>query len=112
MCMEGESGFILQSAIQVFEPQPDVLYNLDMTARLLRMPRRSILAYCRWGVVHPEVDPDFGGLYFSANAMRTLRQVEYLRAVHGLNQAGIRMTMHLLNEVEQLRQELRMARGF
>ena len=59
-------AFSIHSAVQVFEPRPDVLYTLDTAAHLVGVPRRSILIYCRWGMVHPVVDPDYAGWYFDA----------------------------------------------
>ncbi len=102
----------MSSALQVFEPRTDVLYSLDTTAHLTGAPRRSILIYCRWGMVHPAVDESYGGWYFDAAAIRALRRIEYLRAVQGINFAGIRMIMALLDQLEQTREEPHFRHGF
>ena len=41
------------TAIEVFQPKPDVLYNLDAAAHLAGVTRRSILIYGLGGVVAP-----------------------------------------------------------
>ena len=40
-------------ALELFQPKPSVLYSLDAAAHLAGVPRRSILIYCRAGLVRP-----------------------------------------------------------
>jgi DNA-binding transcriptional MerR regulator len=89
------------SALQVYEPDEDSLYDLDTAAHLAGAPRRSVAVYCRWGMVRPEVDETYGGWYFDAEAIQAVRRIEYLRRVQGVNLAGIRMIMALLSRLEQ-----------
>ena len=98
-------------AMELFQPQPNVLYSLDATARLAGVPRRSILIYCRAGLVQPVVQPPYGVLEFTEEAIYTLRQIEYLRTVQGLDIAWIKTLFDLLDEVERLRAELRFLRN-
>lgn len=89
------------SALQLFVPRPNVLYPLETAARLVGAPRRSILIYCRWGMIHPAEDPPAAGWYFDAKAIRALQRIEYLRTVQGVNLAGIRLIMALLEQLER-----------
>jgi len=97
-------------AMELFQPQPNGLYSLDATARLAGVPRRSILIYCRAGLVRPVVQPPYGVLEFTEEAIYAIRRIEYLRTVHGLDLAWLRTMFDLLDEVERLRAELRFLR--
>ena len=97
-------------SIEVFQPKPNVFYSLDATARLAGVSRRSILIYCRAGLVRPVVQPPYGVMEFTEEAIYTLRRIEYLRTVHGLDLAWLKTMFDLLDEVERLRAELRFLR--
>jgi DNA-binding transcriptional MerR regulator len=96
--------------MELFQPKPGVLYSLDAAAHLAGIPRRSILIYCRAGLVRPVVQPPYGVLEFTEEAIYALRQVEHLRTVHGLDLALLKTMFDLLDEVERLRAELRFLR--
>ncbi len=98
-------------AMELFQPKPDVLYSLDATARLAGVPRRSILIYCRAGLVRPIVQAPYGAMEFTEEAICTVRRIEYLRTVHGLDLAWIKTLFALLDEVERLHAELRFLRN-
>ena len=98
-------------ALDLFQPKPNVLYSLDATAHLASVPRRSILIYCRAGLVRPVVQPPYGVMEFTEEAIYTVRQIEHLRTVHGLDLAWLKNMLDLLNEVERLRAELRFLRN-
>jgi DNA-binding transcriptional MerR regulator len=98
-------------ALELFQPKPNVLYSLDATAHLAGIPRRSILIYCRAGLVRPVVQPPYGVMEFTEEAIYTLRRIEHLRTVHGLDLVWIRTMFDLLDEVERLRAELRFLRN-
>ena len=98
-------------AMELFEPKPNVLYSLDVTAHLAGVSRRSILIYCRAGLVQPVVHPPYGIIEFTEEAIYTLRRIEHLRTVHGLDLAWLKTMFDLLDEVERLRAELRFLRN-
>ena len=98
-------------SIEVFQPKPNVFYNLDATAHLAGVPRRSILIYCRAGLVRPVVQPPYGVLEFTEEAIYTVRQIEHLRTTHGLDLVWLKTIFDLFNEVERLRAELRFLRN-
>jgi DNA-binding transcriptional MerR regulator len=98
-------------SLELFQPKPGVLYSLDATARLAGITRRSILIYCRAGLVRPVVQPPYGVMEFTEEAIYTLRRIEYLRTAHGLDLAWIKTIFDLLDEVERLRTELRFLRN-
>jgi DNA-binding transcriptional MerR regulator len=98
-------------ALAVFQPQPNVLYNLEATAQLAGVPRRSLLIYCRAGLVQPVVQPPYGMMAFTEEAIYSVRRIEHLRNVHGLTLAWIKTMFALANEVERLRAEVRFLRN-
>ncbi|HEY5778977.1 MAG TPA: chaperone modulator CbpM [Terrimicrobiaceae bacterium] len=97
------------NTIQVFEPDPHLLYTIDVASRLTDLFRRDILIYCEHGLVSPFVDAE-GGYYFNDDAIRVLRRIEYLRVACGVNLSGIKMAIELMNEVERLQAEVRFLR--
>ena len=98
-------------AIELFQPNPDVLYSLDAAAHLAGIPRRSILIYCRAGLVRPVFQPPYGVMAFTEEAIHTLREIERVRVVHGIGVAWIKTLFELLDEVERLRAEVRFLRA-
>ena len=98
-------------AIQFFEPDPNAVYTIEAAEHIAHVPRRMILVYCKHGLVSPVVDPACGGYYFNDEGIRALRRIEYLRTVCGINLAGIKMILALMNEVERLCTEVRFLRG-
>lgn len=98
-------------AVELFQPQPDSLYSLDVAAHLAGVPRRSILVYCRAGLVRPVFQPPYGIMEFTEEAIFAVRRIEQLRMVHGLDVAVIKTLLGLLDEVERLRAEVRFLRS-
>ena len=90
-------------ALQLFEPDPAVVYSLEAAAHLAHVTRRTILIYCKHGLVSPVGDPTAGGYFFSAEAIRALRRIQSLRAICGDELAGIQIILELTDEVHRLR---------
>lgn len=97
-------------SLEVFQPRPNVFYSLDATAQLAGVSHRSLLIYCRAGLVRPIVQPPYGVLEFTEEAIYAVRQIEHLRTGPGLNLAWLKTLFELLDEVEELRAELRFLR--
>ncbi len=99
-------------AMELFQPKPNVLYSLDVTAHLAGVTRRSILIYWRAGLVQSVIQPPYGVMEFTEEAIYTLRRIEHLRTVQGLDLVWIKAMFDLLDEVERLRAELRFLRNY
>ncbi len=67
-----------------------------------------ILVYCRHGLLAPLEEPT-PGYHFDDEAIRRLRQIEYLRGA-GLNLPGLKLALELMHEVERLQAEVRFLR--
>ncbi len=98
-------------ALERFQPRPGALYSLDVTARVTGTSRRSIMIYCRAGLIKPVIQPPYGIVEFTEEAIYTLRTIEYLRCVHGLELNWIKTLFDLQHEVERLRAEVRFLRN-
>ena len=98
-------------ALEMYQPQADVLYSLDTAAQLAAVPRRSLLIYCRARLVQPVLLPPFGMMAFTEEAIYIVRRIEHMRAVHRCDLAWLNTVFDLLNEVEYLRAEVRFLRN-
>jgi DNA-binding transcriptional MerR regulator len=98
-------------AVQSFEPDPVAVYSIETTAQLAGVPRRTILVYCKHGLISPTVDPILWGYWFTAEAIRTVRRIEGLRQTCGDDLPGIGIILDLMTEVQTLRAQLRAVAG-
>ena len=98
-------------SIELFQPKPNVLYSLDVAARLAGATRRSVLVYCRAGLVRPVFEEPYGVMAFTEEAIHTLRRVDRMRVSHGIDVTWIKTLFDLADEVERLRAEVRFLRS-
>jgi len=98
-------------ALELFQPDPNVLYSLDAAAHLAGVSRRSMLVYCRAGLVRPVLLPPYGAMAFTEEAIHAVRRIERARAVHDVDVAWLKTLVDLLDEVEHLRAEVRFLRS-
>ena len=94
--------------IQLFEPPADALYTIEATSRIVDVPRRTILVYCKYRLLSPARTTADHGYYFNGNAVRTLRRIEALRTVCGDDLAGIKIILDLTAALERLRSDIRL----
>ncbi len=92
-----------KTAIQPFEPDPHAVYTIEAAAHFAQMSRRMILVYYKHGLISPAAEPREHGYCFNGNAVRTLRRIEDLRTVSGINVSGMKIILNLSNTVEELR---------
>ncbi len=88
------------------------VYPIETVVHLTRTPRHQIAVYCLHGLISPVTAPERDGWWFDHKAIRVLRRIEGLRADLDINLAGLRIVAELLNEVEQLREEVRALHRF
>ena len=98
-------------ALVAFHPQPNALYSLDVAAHLAGVPRRSLLVYCRAGLVQPVLRSPYGVMAFTEEAIHAVRRIDHMRTLHGLDLTWLKTLSDLLDEVERLRAELRFLRN-
>jgi DNA-binding transcriptional MerR regulator len=99
------------SALELYQPKPNVLYSLDVAAHIAGVPRRSILIYCRAGLVQSVFQPPYGVMAFTEEAIHTVRRIEHVRTELGPDLALLKTLFELQEEVASLRAELRFYRN-
>ncbi len=100
-----------QFPVELHNPEPGVLYTLDAVVHLTGASRRSILVYCKSGLVQSRHDPETSPMAFDDEAIYTIRRIEYLRSVRGINLEGIRMIFDLWSQLRRLENEMRFLRS-
>ena len=106
-----QAGIPANRAPALYLPQPSVLYTLEAAAHLAGISRRSLLILCRAGLIRPVLQPPYGVMAFTEEAIFIARRIEFARTVHGLGPAWIRSMVELMEEVDRLRQEVRFLRS-
>lgn len=76
-------------------------YTLEVLAEITGVTTQTIVQYQEHGLIRPEFDDE---------TIRALRRIEHLRESCEMNLAGLKLLTGLLDEVEQLREELRARR--
>ena len=99
-------------ALELFQPRPHVFYGLDATALLAGVTRRSVLMYCRCGLVTPLLQPPYGAMVFDLAAIQAIRQIEHVRTTHGFDHAWVAAMLDAFDELEQLHAELNALRAY
>lgn len=93
------------------EPQHSVsYYRLEVVAEMVGLPPSRIRAYEEAGLVQPARISGRVRFYGDAE-LRRLRRLRRLVAHLGLNQAGVEVVARLLDDIEQLRAEVRELRS-
>ena len=98
-------------ALELFQPNPNMLYSLDAIAHLAGVSRHSILVYCRAGLVRPVIQPPYDALAFTGEAIHTVRRIQHVQATYGTGVTWIKTIFLLLDELEHLRSEVRVLRA-
>jgi MerR family transcriptional regulator/heat shock protein HspR len=98
------------SGSPVFAEDSDTVYSLELVAELAGTETSAVLHYREIGLIStvPAQSPD--PLLFDLECLRRLRRIEHLRSTCGVNDAGLKLILDLLHEVECLREERRRTR--
>jgi DNA-binding transcriptional MerR regulator len=86
------------------DPLPQAGYTLEILAEITGVSTQTIVHYQEHGIMRHR------GPQFDDEAVRALRRIEHLRETCELNLSGLKLLASLLEEVEQLRDELRALR--
>ncbi len=88
-----------------------VIYAIESVEEITGTPRHLIAVYCRHGLISTVGRPEEDGWNFDDEAIHRLRRIEQYRSEYGMNLAGIRAMVALLQDVERLSNEVRFLRG-
>lgn len=76
-------------------------YTLEVLAQMTGLSTQVLVSYQEHGIIQPQYDDD---------TVRRLRRIEHLRESCEMNLEGLRLMARLFDEVEHLREELRLRR--
>jgi DNA-binding transcriptional MerR regulator len=96
--------------LPVFELNVEATYSLDVIAELSGVTPQTILQYTERGLISPVADTGPRGFQFDEKTLRTLRRIENLLTTCEMNMDGLKLMLDLMDEVEQLREDLRARR--
>lgn len=81
------------------------VYIISVAARLLKMHPQTLRKYERLGLVHPGRTVGMLRLY-SESDLKKLRLIRYLETDMGMNLAGVRFILSLLDQLMKMRERL------
>lgn len=93
--------------LPVYGEESDTYYSLEVVAELAGVDTTTVLRYQEQGFIRPISREASEAAAFDAECLRQLRRIEHLRATCEMNEAGLKLILNLLEEVEQLREERR-----
>lgn len=91
-----------QAAPVFSDDESDACYSLEIIAELAGTDPEVVIRYQEMGFISA-VDEST----FDSAALHRLRRIEHLRESYEMNTQGLKMMLHLLDEVERLQQERR-----
>jgi DNA-binding transcriptional MerR regulator len=81
--------------LPIYEPDEQATYSLEIVERITGISSQTIIRYQETGLIRSGDYDD--------ETVRTLRRIEHLQSTCGVNEAGLRLIMGLMEEVERLR---------
>lgn len=93
--------------VPIYGDDAEACYTLDFVSAQSGVDSRTILCYQRQGFLRSAAAPD--STRFDLDALRRLRRIEHLRVTCAVNETGLALILHLLDELETLREERREA---
>ena len=93
--------------LPIYGEETDACYSIEVIAELAGVKPQTVLHYQEQGFIRPSIRDDGDTGLFDAECLRQLRRIEHLRATCEMNDAGLKLILDLLHEVECLREERR-----
>lgn len=93
--------------LPVYEEETVTCYSVEVIAELAGVDPQAVLHYQEQGFIRPsDREAEEAGL-FDVECLRQLRRIEHLRTTCEMNEAGLKLILDLLHEIESLREERR-----
>jgi DNA-binding transcriptional MerR regulator len=86
-------------------------YAIETVAEITGTSKHTIAVYCRHGIISTVGQPEEEGWTFDDEAILRLRHIEQMRAQYGMDLSALRLMTAMMNELEELRREVRFLRG-
>ena len=93
--------------LPVYGEETDASYSIEVIAELAGVNPQTVIHYQERGFIRPAARDAGDAALFDAACLRQLRRIEHLRATCEMNDAGLKLILDLLHEVECLREERR-----
>jgi DNA-binding transcriptional MerR regulator len=93
--------------LPVYDEETDTYYSIEVIANLAGVNPQTVLHYQEQGFIRPATRDAGEAALFDVECLRQLRRIEHLRATCEMNDAGLKLILDLLHEIECLREERR-----
>jgi DNA-binding transcriptional MerR regulator len=93
--------------LPVYDEETDTYYSIEVIADLAGVNPQTVLHYQEQGFILPAARDAGDAALFDVECLRQLRRIGHLRATCEMNDAGLKLILDLLHEIECLREERR-----
>lgn len=93
--------------LPVYDVETDTCYSIEVIAELAGVDPQTILYYQEQGFIRSIASDGANDAFFDVECLRQLRRINHLRTTCEMNDAGLKLMLDLLNELECLREEQR-----
>lgn len=96
--------------LPVYEEEVDIGYSIEVIAELAGVHTQTILHYQEQGFIRPSSREPGDQAVFDVECLRQIRRIGHLRETCEMNDAGLKLILDLLHQIELLREEQRQMR--
>lgn len=109
--MANSSKSITVRKVKVIRPASGAVYSVAQIVETTGVSRKFVLDLCKWRVIEPAKGKTPDNYRFHEETIYRIRRAHQLIRMHELRSSAARVFLHLLEENERLRRELRFWRG-
>lgn len=109
--MAGSSKSIKVRKVKIIRPTTGAAYSVAQIVETTGVSRKLVLDLCKWRVIAPTKGETVENYRFHEETIYRIRRAHHLIRAHELRTSAARAFLHLLEENERLRRELRFWRG-
>lgn len=96
--------------LPVYEEESDIAYSIEVIAELAGVQPQTIVHYQEQGFIRPAYREPGDPVLFDGENLRQIRRIGHLRETCEVNDAGLKLILDLLHQIEVLREERRRMR--
>jgi DNA-binding transcriptional MerR regulator len=89
--------------LPLYEPDANAIYHLEIVAKLTGISSETIIYYREIGLIQACGNPD----EFDVETLNKLGRIEHFRSAFETNLVGVKLILDLMDQVDRLKQELR-----
>ncbi len=91
----------------VYDAETETCYSIEVIAELAGVDPKTVLYYQDQGFIRPASRNARNENLFDVDCLRQLRRIAHLRTTCDMNEAGLKLMLDLMHEIECLREERR-----